>query len=390
MTFVHAIGRGAYVTAAVLYFTQSLGLGIGQVGVGLSVAGLVGMAAGPPAGHLADRYGARGAHLASLLCCALATAAFTVPAGFWGFLSAAVAVACAHNAGLATRGPLVADHGRDRPQEFRGHLRAVSNIGICLGTLPAGWAVQAGTSFAYLALVLGAAGLHLAAAAVTAFLPPTAPVPPDGGSRWIVLKDGPYAILTVLDGVMAIQFRVLTIALPLWIVLRTEAPTWLVSATMLVNTVIVGVFQTRVSRGVDSPAAAGRALRRAGFTFLLSCAALSCTAGPPVGITVAVLLLAVAVHTVGELWHAAGGFELSYTLAPPHAIGQYQGLFGMGLSAADFLGPGLVTALCLDWGRPGWFVLGALFAVTGLLVPPATRLAERLGERKVLVHPESE
>lgn len=376
IVFVHAVGRGAYVTAGVLYFTQSVRLPVGQVGAGLSVAGLLALTAGPPVGHLADRHGARGVFMATLLCGGAAVASLALADDFWTFLAAACATAYTHTAGLAARGPLVADHGRDRPQEFRGHLRAVSNIGIALGTLPAGWAAQVGTRSAYLTLILGTAASSVCAAALTARLPPTRPIPPDRESRWVALKDVPYAVLTVLDGILAVQFKVLTITLPLWIVTRTEAPKWMIGATMLVNTAMVGSLQARVTRNISTPAAAGRAMRRAGFTFLLSCAVIVASAGVPTWIAVATLLAAVVVHTVGELWHAAGGFELSYALAPPHAIGQYQGLFGMGLGAADFLGPAMVTALCIQWGRPGWFVLGAVFAATGLLVPPAAAVAE--------------
>ncbi|WP_433439428.1 MFS transporter [Nonomuraea sp. CA-141351] len=58
-TFVNAAGRGAYLTAGVLYFTQVIHLPAQQVGVALSIAGLLSLAAGPPSGHLADRIGGR-------------------------------------------------------------------------------------------------------------------------------------------------------------------------------------------------------------------------------------------------------------------------------------------------------------------------------------------
>lgn len=93
-------------------------------------------------------------------------------------------------------------------------------------------------------------------------------------------------------------------------------------------------------------------------------------------VAVGLLLTAVVVHTVGELWHSAGGFEVSYALAPPHATGQYLGVFGLGAGLSEAVGPGLLIALCVGWGRPGWFAVGALFALTGLLTPLAVRRAE--------------
>ncbi|MGW6390676.1 hypothetical protein ACWFR1_09225 [Streptomyces sp. NPDC055103] len=128
-------------------------------------------------------------------------------------------------------------------------------------------------------------------------------------------------MVTALDGVMAIQFKVLTVAIPLWLVGSTTAPHWLVPGAMLVNTVIVVGLQVRASRGIDSPRAGGRAYRRAGAAFLASCGLVSLSAGVPAWAAVALLLTAVVVHTVGELWHSAGGFEVSRCPSPsPHPM----------------------------------------------------------------------
>lgn len=249
----------------------------------------------------------------------------------------------------------------------------MTNVGVSVGALGAGWAVQVGTVTSYRLLVVGLSVSWAAAALVLLALPPVAPGAAAGDPRRAALRDRPYLLLTALDGVTAVQFKVLTVAVPLWLIGATAAPRWLVSGTMLTCTVIVVAFQVRASRGVDSPAAGGRAYRRAGLAFLLSCSLIPLAAGVPV------LLGAVVVHTVGELWHAAAGFEVSFGLAPERATGQYLGVFGTGAGLAEAFGPGLLIWLRIDWGRPGWYVLGALFAVTGLAVPPAVRWAGRHG-----------
>ncbi|WP_406129671.1 hypothetical protein [Streptomyces sp. NBC_00989] len=182
---------------------------------------------------------------------------------------------------------------------------------------------------------------------------------------------------------MAVQFKVLTVAVPLWLIGSTDAPHWLVSGTMLTGTVIVVAFQVRASRGVDSPAAGGRAYRRAGAAFFIACALIPLSAGVSPWAATAVLLIAVVIHTVGELWHSAGGFEVSFALAPERATGQYLGVFGLGAGLAEALGPGLLIALCITWGRPGWYVVGTLFVVTGLAVPRAVRWAQRQQDRQL-------
>ncbi|MFD9905927.1 MFS transporter [Streptomyces sp. NPDC059063] len=375
--FVYTVGSGLYLTAGVLYFTQAVHLPASQVGLGLGIAGVVSLAVGIAVGHLADRRGARGVYAATLVVQALATAAFVLADSFWPFVLAVGTATGAKAAGLAARSPLIRHYGGDRPQRFRAYLRAVTNVGISLGALLAGWAVQVDTLTAYQLLVVGNAFAFAAAAAILVLLPPVAPAPAARGPRWLALRDRPYLLLTALDGIMAIQFKVLTLAIPLWLVAATTAPRWLVSGTLVVNTVLVIALQVRASRSVDSPAAGGRAYRRSGVAFLLSCALISLSAGLPAWAAVTLLMGAVVIHTVGELWHSAAGFEVSFALAPDHATGQYLGVFGLGAGLAEAVGPGLLISLCVTWGRPGWYVVGALFALTGLAAPLAVRWAQQ-------------
>ncbi|MFD9035275.1 MFS transporter [Streptomyces sp. NPDC059567] len=375
--FVNTVGSGLYLTAGVLYFTQAVHLPASQVGLGLGIAGFVSLAVGIAVGRLADTRGARGVYAITLVVRTAATAGFVFADDFWMFVLAVCAATGAQAAGLAARSPLIRHYGGDRPQRFRAYLRSVTNIGISLGALLAGWVVQVGTHTAYQLLVVGNAIAFAASAAILVLLPPVAPGPAVGGPRWVALRDRPYLLLTALDGIMAIQFKVLTVAIPLWLVDAVTAPRWLISGTMLVNTVIVIACQVRASRAVDSPAAGGAAYRRSGVAFLVSCSLISLSAGPPTWAAVTLLMTAVVVHTIGELWHAAGGFEVSFALAPRHATGQYLGVFGLGAGLAETLGPGLLIALCITWGRPGWYVVGALFALTGLAAPLAVRWAQR-------------
>ncbi|BCJ39656.1 MFS transporter [Actinoplanes ianthinogenes] len=371
--FAFTIGSGLYLTAGVLYFTEAVRLPAAQVGLGLGIAGVVSLAAGITVGHLADRLGARGVYLGTLLAQAAGDAAFLLATNFATFLVVVTVAASAKTAGFAARTPLIRHYGGQRPQEFRAFLRAVTNLGIAVAAPLAGWAVQVGTLPAYRSMVVGMVAASLAAAAILATVPPMRPVEGDGGKRWIALRDRPYLLLTALDGVMAVQFKVLTVAIPLWLVGFTAAPRWMISATMATATVIVVLFQVRASRGVDSPAAGGRAYRRAGLAFLLSCSLIPLAAGPPAAVAATVLIVAVMIHAIGQLWNSAGGFEVSFALAPVHATGQYLGVFGLGAGLADTFGPALVIWLCIGCGRPGWYVLGAILALAACTIPLAVR-----------------
>ncbi|MEV6165403.1 MFS transporter [Streptomyces sp. NPDC052052] len=375
--FVYTVGSGLYLTAGVLYFTEAVHLPASRVGLGLGIAGFVALAVGIAVGHLADVYGARGVYAVTLVIQALATAGFLLADSFWPFVVAVSAATGAKAAGLAARTPLIRHYGGDQPQEFRAYLRAVTNVGISFGAVGAGWVVLRGTPTAYQLMVVGNAIAFVLAAAFLVLLPPVTPEPVAAGPRWIALRDAPYLLLTALDGIMAVQFKVLTVAIPLWLVGVTAAPHWLIPGTMLTGTVIVVAFQVRASRNIDSPEAGGNAYRRAGVAFLVSCVMISLAAGISAWAAATLLITAVVVHTIGELWHSAAGFEVSFALAPQHATGQYLGVFGLGAGLAEALGPGLLIALCISWGRPGWYVVGTLFALTGLVAPRAVRWARR-------------
>ena len=91
--------------------------------------------------------------------------------------------------------------------------------------------------------------------------------------------------------------------------------------------------------------------------------------------TMILLVVAAGVHVTAELWYSAGGWGISFGLAPDHAHGQYQGTYAMGHQFGQMIAPVLVTALILGWGTPGWLLLGAAFAVVGCLIPPVVRRA---------------
>ncbi|GHJ48815.1 MFS transporter [Catellatospora sp. TT07R-123] len=377
-TFVTMLGSGVYMVAAALYFTRSVGLSVAQVGLGMGVAGLAGLLAGVPVGHLADRRGPREVYLATQLVQAAAMAALVLVHTFWQFTAVLCAVELSRAAGAAARGPLVRGFGGEELPRFRAYLRSVANLAISLGAVGAGVAVQLDSRAAYLALVLGNAVSFVACAAITRTLPPLAPVPvPAAAGRWLALRDPAFIAVTALDSLLGVQGAVLMYALPLWIVGHTDAPRGLVGVTALLNTAMVVVLQVRVGRRVDSGAAAARAMRRCGWAFLAGMAVIALAAGLPGWAATALVLVGVAGHTVGELWHAAGSLELRFRLAPRHAQGQYTGVSGLGTGLAGAAAPTVLGLLCVSWGAPGWLLMGAVFVLAGLAVPAAVRWAER-------------
>ncbi|MFC0508551.1 MFS transporter [Micromonospora costi] len=376
-SLVNTIGRGTWLTASALFLTHSVGLTVAQVGLGLTVTALVGLVASAPTGYLADRYGPRGIQMAALLASAACTAALVAVRSFAAFVAVGMLMAVADAASRGSRGALIAGAvPAEQRVHTRAYLRAVTNVGISVGAVVAGAGLAADTRAGYVSLIVLDAVTYLVAAAILLRLPAVPPVPaPTQGPRLIALRDRPFLAFTVLDGLMSMHFGLLNIALPLWIAGHTTAPHWLISACMLVNTVMVVLFQVRASRGTEDLTGAGRAARRAGAVIAVACALFAASGGVPTVVAVPLLLGGALVHVVGELWHAAAGWGISFGLAPAGAQGQYQGAYGMGMQLGSMVAPVVVTTLAVGWGVPGWLLLGGLFLLLGALVPPVVRWA---------------
>jgi MFS family permease len=385
-TLVNTVGNGMFLTLSALFFTRVVGLSITLVGLGLTVAGLVGLIGGVPIGHLADRRGPRGTYITMLVAQAAAMTAYLAVHSFWAFVVVETLGQLAQGGSSSAKGPIIRQLGGEAPARFRAYLRAVTNVGIAVGALAAGYVVELDSPTGYRVLVAINAASYLVAAVMLVRIPALTPMPaPDGGHTWVALRDRPYLSVTALNGVMSIQFAVLTLGVPLWVAGHTHAPRWTIAATMLVNTALIAVFQVRVGQGVDTPRHAGRVFRRAGWVFVASCALIAVAADVSAAwLAVTILLTAATVHTLGELWHQAGAFELGYGLAADHAQGQYQGVYGLGQGAATALGPAVI-ALCLAGGQFGWLGLGVGLALVGAAMPTVANwaAARRPGQHAV-------
>ncbi|RKR90782.1 putative MFS family arabinose efflux permease [Micromonospora pisi] len=378
-TLVQTVGRGIWLTASALFLTRSVGLSVTQVGLGLTVTALVSLIASAPMGYLADRYGPRGVQLLGLLASAGFTGALIAVHSFPQFLAVGIATALSDAAFRGARGAMIAGAvPPDQRVRTRAYLRATTNVGISIGTVLGGVGLAADTRAAYVTLICVNAG-SLAVAALV--LIPLAPIPvvagPGHGPRLIALRDRPFLAFTVLDGLMSMHFGLLNIALPLWIAQHTDAPRWLISVLLLVNTTVIVLFQVRASRGTEQLTGAARAARRAGLAIGGACLLYAASGGVPTPVAVGLLVAGALVHVVGELWHSAAGWGISFGLAPAHAQGQYQGAYGMGMQLGSMLAPVLVTSLAVGWGAPGWLVLAVLFALLGAAQPPVVRWAAR-------------
>lgn len=389
-TLANTVGTGLWLAGGALYLTRDVGLSPASVGAGLTLAGLVGLTASVPLGGLADRWDPRTLRAVLQVGQALAAAAYLLVDSLATFLVVAVPEALLSTGNLAVRAALVAAVGgpTGRVHAF-ATLRAVANLGISAGTALAGFALAVDTHRAYQVLVVGNAATYLLSAALLLRLPAQAAggAPQQHGAeaaprrtagaarRGGPLRDGWFLAASGASAVLGTHVTVLVLVVPLWTVGHAGAPPPVVSAVLLTNTVLTVLLAVRLSRGADTAIPAARKLRRAGLVLAAASPLYAVTAGLPVLPAVALLLVATAVWTVGDLWHGAAGAGLAYDLAPPGAIGAYQGADGLLAGLAQALGRGLLTLLVLGGGAAGWLVLGGLYAAVGLAAPALARPA---------------
>jgi MFS family permease len=378
-TLINTYGTGLVLTTLTLFAVRVVHLSAARTGLAMTIAGLVGLLSAMPIGRLADRHGPRNVYRLVLLVLGAAAAGYVLFAhSFVSFLIVTTVDGSALISSGAANVALLRRVGGGGATTFRSQTAAVLNVGITLGVATAAVALELNTVNAYRALFLGNALTCLVGVAVLSRLPKYEPLP---GAReespLAALKDKAFVGYTVLSGAMYMQYFVLIVLLPVWVVYHTSAPRWSVSAFVIINTVIVVLFQVRVGKNVQTIRQGGAAFRRAGALFLVSCSAIGLATGIPAWAALLLLAAAVVVHSYGELWHASGTYALDFGLAPPHAQGQYQGLVSMGTGAGQALAPILLIGLVLSLGRLGFVLLGAWFAVLGLTGPAVARWGER-------------
>lgn len=364
-----ALSRGVFFSVSALFFTRVAGLTPATVGLGLSIAGAVAVAASLGAGYLAQLAGARRVLLAATAGQAVALLAYltvSTPVAFVAVACAAVGQQAMQRTALST---MIAQSftGPERV-EVRARLRVVMNCFIGLGTALAAVALAVGTRPAYMLAMASTAALLFVSALSLRRLEAPATVAPVRAERRrrSPLRDRTYLAATALNAVMTMQFTMLTVGVPLWVAGWTTAPAVTVAALLAVNTALVSLLQVWAARRAHDLPAAGRSVARAGALLAVACGFYAAATSGGVAVVVAVLTLATVAHSLAEILSEAGSWTLAFELADPDNAGAYQGVSQTGAALGSMLAPLVVTATAIEHGRAGWAVLAALFLAAGL------------------------
>ena len=382
-THISRVGRGIFLTVTVLYFTLIVGLAPHEVAIVLGAASAAGVLSSLAGGWLADRVSARRLLVTLSVIDGAGLICYVFAHDFTSALVIAVIVGAVEQAANSTRMAIIARaFDGDQRVHARAVLRTVTNVAIAVGSGIGALALLAGTAEAYRWIIVGAGVMYLAGVTQLVKLPHrvdapkaqvtdaagTTPRATRGGGRlshspW---RDPRYLALTALSAVFGMQFGVGEVGVPLWIANDTNAPEVLVAVVLILNTIIVVLFQVPLSRGTHDLRRAGRVSAIAAWLMAAACLIYAAAAGLPAGFAIAVIVAAAIAHAFAEVLSQAGGWGLSFELADPVRAGTYQGVFSMGYSVGAMIAPLFVTSTALTHGFAGWAILGAVFLASGL------------------------
>ncbi|KRE22523.1 MFS transporter [Agromyces sp. Soil535] len=406
-TLISRVGRGIFLTVTVLYFTLIVGLPAHEVAIVLGAASAAGVLSSLAGGWLADRVSARRLLVVLSVIDGVGLICYVFAHDFASALVIAVLVGAIEQAGNSTRMAIIARaFDGDRRVHARAVLRTVTNLAIAVGSGIGALALLAGTADAYRWIIVAAGVMSLAGVTQLVRLPANvdarereavAPATTVTGSTDVAAsaraerralrahspwRDPRYLALTALTAVFGMQFGVGEVGVPLWIANHTSAPEVLVAAVLILNTVIVVLFQVPLSRGTHDLRRAGRVSAIAAWMMAGACLVYAAAAGLPAGFAVAVIVAAAIAHAFAEVLSQAGGWGLSFELADPVRAGTYQGVFSMGYSLGAMVAPLFVTSTALTLGFGGWAILAAVFLASGLGTWAIARAAARSASRR--------
>lgn len=379
---VDAGGRGLFLAGSVVFYTRIIGLSSAQVGLGLSLAGLCGFCCTVPIGRLADRLGSGRTLIMLQVMRGMLFLVYPFVSSFWSFLL----VACLIGSAEAAVFPVMQSVGGSlaRGNSFVTLMALMTTLrnvayGLSAATATVVIALHSRDAFRILVVVVGLIFLATAALLLSATRaaelvnPAVADVREKEAAGVQAPHRGWFASLTVLNGILFLHAVILSVGLPLWILDRTSAPPAMVGAVTLVNTVGAVLLQVRLSRGAETLHGAAVKQRLAGVALAGCCVLtlLSAHAGP-VSASI-VLVLAVCLLTLAELWQSAGAWGVSFALAPAERRSYYLSIYGLGSVGTGVVGPLLLALVVADHTGLGWLVLVTVLSASAVAVPSIAR-----------------
>jgi MFS family permease len=368
--FINTFGNGMFHTVGIIYFSFTVGLGAHAVAFAFTIGAAVSLAVSVPAGHLADRYSPKLIGIVSFTLQGLILGAQIFTKTWNVFVVLLCLEYFVERFGQNARMSYIAQIGEGQKRvEARAYMRAVTNLGIGAGTLIAGIALAINTATAYKTMIALDALTFIFAAIAYARVPNIPPTLQEHEKfDWTVLKDHRYIVATALNGGLTLHFLIQNIAIPVWVVQETNAPRWMISVIMLMNTLAIVLFQVRTSKKYTDVRIAVRQFQRASLYVAIACLIYATSTGVNAYLASAILLIAMGAHIAGELVGSNASWMIAMDLADERRQGVYQGIWSMGFGLTDMIGPSILVALVIGIGQFGWVILAAWFILVGQMM----------------------
>jgi MFS family permease len=373
---IDTLGAGAFYPLTLLYLIAATGFSAERAAVTVTLGSMAAFPAGPFAGSLLDRWGARRVLVGGNLLSAAGYALLLSTVSYGQVLAALALIGIAERCFWSSWNLFVAERVPSSELDaWYGRLNAVRAASLGVGAMTATAAVALGALAGMRAML----ALNIASSLAAGWLytrddhhePVSRPVPEEGERAarnsapkpsWrIVLRDRPYLVMTAAQTALCFAWLIPAVVLPLYLTSTKALPTWLPSSAVAVNTAFVVVAQTAVTRRVEKYR---RTLAIAGGSLLILTALAMLAVESRVGgrtLAVMAVLLAIVIFTLGELIIEPAAAVLSVTAAPPELRGRYSSLYQMSWTLSSMAGP-TVIALLLAAGV--WCMWGALLALT--------------------------
>ena len=385
-SILYATGQGAFLTGSAVFFTQIVGLEARQVGLGLTIAGVVTFVCAVPLGRLADRMGPKRIWAISSFASATLFLGWPWIEGFAEYVAMTILIELVGAAGYSGFGAYTLDvFPHDQRVRSQAFMRAALNIGFTLGALTGGLALAFNRNDIVRAVPIVTAVLLFTNAFFITRLPdarhhqqadePADPLPSLSASTSSrsALRNRGFLVLTACDGVLSTNQVLLNLVIPLWLVQETDAPRVLLAWLFGTNTVMAVLLQVSAARGVNSVSTSLRAARIGTFFFVLSCLIVLVTHDTIGWVTIFLVWLGHVTVTGAELFQSAAQWGFMSELSDPSRRGEYQGAAQLGGTVGSVWAPAAYTFLAMEWGTTGWLLIAGTAVVAAAVMAPAAR-----------------
>jgi MFS family permease len=400
-SLLFATAEGTFLTGSAVFFTQVVGLRAAQVGLGLTIAGVVSFLVAYPAGKVTDRLGPKRMWSVGAMVAALMFAAWPFIDSFAGYVTMVVCFEIVENAGGAGRNAYILDvMPEDERVATQAYMYSALNVGFTVGAIIGGVALAFDnlTVMRWLPLLTLAIGF---ANAIFIWRLPRAPhdvarsSPDSETPRAQPRGRGPlsnvgWMLASLCNGTLWTNQVLLNVVIPLWLVQATDAPHWLLAWLFGTNTVLCIFLPAYTSRGIATVSDALRSVRISGVFFVAACLITMATHSTAGFVTIFLVWLGHVAVTGAELYVSGASWAFQAKLMDPARRGEYGGVAEVFSTLGGRWAPALYTLLAMSWHPEalpgaGWLVIAGLGTVAVVGMHPSVRMAERFLEREGIV-----